>query len=187
MRKDFGKKSWLFPMPVFIIGTYDEQGVPDAMNAAWGGMFDYNQVTISLGAHVSTDNIRKSKAFTISFATKKMVEASDYVGLVSLKDEPRKLEKAGLTPYKSEKVNAPLFKEYPLTIECELESIDGEMGSGATVVGNIINVSVDESILTDGKIDFDKFEPISFDPANNKYRVVKDVVANAFQAGSKLK
>ena len=187
MRKDLGKKGWLFPMPVFIIGTYEENGVPDAMNAAWGGMFDYNQVTISLGSHVSTDNIRKSKAFTISFATKNMVESSDYVGIVSLKDEPRKLEKAKLTVVKSDKVNAPLFKEYPLTIECELESIDGEMGTGATVVGNIINVSVDESILTDGKIDFDKFEPISFDPANNKYRVVKEVVADAFQVGSKLK
>ena len=63
MRKDFGKKTWLYPMPVLIIGTYDENGNPNAMNAAWGGIYDYNQITISLGGHVSTDNIRKSKAF----------------------------------------------------------------------------------------------------------------------------
>lgn len=187
MRKDLGKKSWLFPMPVFIIGTYDENGNPDAMNAAWGGMYDYNQVTVSLGSHVSTDNIRKSKAFTISFATKSLVANSDYVGIVSLKDEPNKLAKAKLTPIKSEKVNAPLFKEFPVTIECNLISIDGEMGSGATVVGEIVNVSVDENVLTDNKIDFDKFEPISFDPANNKYRLVKEEVGDAFRVGAKLK
>ena len=187
MRKDFGKKNWLFPMPVLIIGTYNENGVPDAMNAAWGSMYDYNQVTVSLGSHVSTDNIRKSKAFTISFATKELVASSDYVGIVSLKDEPNKLAKANLTPVKSEKVNAPLFKEYPLTIECNLISIDGEMGSGATVVGEIVNVSVDESILINGKVDFDKFNPIAFDPINNKYRLVKEEVANAFQVGAKLK
>ena len=187
MRKDFNKQSWLFPMPVFIIGTYDENGVPDAMNAAWGGMYDYNQVTVSLGSHVSTDNIRKSKAFTISFATRQMVEASDYVGLVSLKQDKDKLNKAKLTVKKSEKVNAPLFLEYPVTIECELASIDGKMGEGATVIGNIVNVSVDESVLTDGKIDFNKFEPIAFDPANNKYRVVKEEVADAFKVGLKLK
>ena len=187
MRKDFGKKSWLFPMPVFIIGTYDENGNPNAMNAAWGGMYDTNQVMVSLGSHVSTDNIRKSKAFTISFATRQTVEASDYVGIVSREKEPNKLVNAGLTPIKSDKVNAPLFKEYPVTIECELESIDGEMGTGATVVGNIVNVSVDESVLTDGMLDFNKFEPISFDPANNKYRLVKEEVADAFKVGLKLK
>ena len=187
MRKDLGKKSWLFPMPVLIIGTYDENGVPDAMNAAWGSMYDYNQVTISLGSHVTTDNIRNNKAFTISFATKSTVASSDFVGIVSLKDEPNKLAKAKLTPIKSEKVHAPLFKEYPLTLECSLVSIDGNIGEGATVVGQIENISVDESILTDGKVDFKKFEVISFDPANNKYRLVGEEVADAFRIGMKLK
>ena len=187
MRKDLGVKSWLFPMPVLIIGTYDENGVPNAMNAAWGSMYDYNQVTVSLGSHVSTDNIRKSKAFTISFATKETVEASDFVGIVSLAKEPKKLIKAGLTPVKSEKVNAPLFKEYPVTLECKLNSIEGEMGEGATVVGDIVNISVDESVLTDGKLDFNKFHPIAFDPANNKYRLVGEEVADAFKVGLSLK
>ena len=83
MRKDLGAKTYIFPMPVLIIGTYDEKGEPNAMNAAWGSIYDYNQVTVSLGGHVSTDNIRKSKAFTISFGTKKTVKACDYVGLIS--------------------------------------------------------------------------------------------------------
>jgi len=187
MRKDLGKKSWLFPMPVLIIGTYDEKGNPNAMNAAWGSMYDYNQVTVSLGSHVSTDNIRRNKAFTISFATKDTVEASDYVGIVSQKDVPNKLEKAGLTPLKSEKVNAPMFKEYPVTIECQLISMDGDYGTGATVVGEIVNVSVDESVLTNGRLDFNKFLPLAFDPANNKYRLVKEEVADAFKVGQKLK
>ncbi len=187
MRKDFGAKTFLYPMPVLIIGTYNEKGEADAMNAAWGGIYDYNQITISLGGHVTTDNIRKSKAFTVSMATKKMVEASDYVGLVSLANEPKKLEKAGLHPYKSEKVNAPLFKEFPMTLECELVSLDGNMGEGGSLVGQIVNISIDESVLTDGKIDIKKLEPLCFDGANGKYHVIGEEVANAFKVGMKLK
>ena len=187
MRKDLGSKTLLFPMPVLIIGTYDENGEADAMNAAWGGIYDYNQITISLSGHVTTDNIRKNKAFTVSLATKKTVEASDYVGLVSKAKEPKKLEKAGLHPFKSAKVNAPLFEEYPLTLECELISLDGEMGEGGTLIGQIVNVSVDESILTDGKIDMKKFEPITFDTITAKYRVMGDELADAIKLGLKLK
>ena len=187
MRKDLGKKSWIVPMPVLIIGSYDENGVADAMNAAWGSIYDYNQITISLGGHVTTDNIRKSKAFTVSFATKDTVEASDYVGLVSQSKEPKKLEKAGLTPIKSDKVNAPLFKEYPLTLECELVSLEGNIGEGGTLVGNIVNVSVDESILTNGKIDMKKLSPIIFDTIDSKYRVIGEEVADAFKIGFNLK
>ena len=187
MRKDLGSKTTLFPMPVLIIGTYDEKGEPDAMNAAWGGIYDYNQITVSLSSHVTTDNIRKNKAFTISFATRKTVVASDYVGLVSKAKEPRKIEKAGLHVIKSGKVNAPLFEEYPVTLECELVSLDGNMGEGGTLVGQIVNVSVDESVLTNGKIDIKKLEPIAFDGENAKYNVIGEEVADAFRVGLKLK
>ena len=187
MRKDFGPKSCLYPMPVLIIGTYDENGEANAMNAAWGSIYDYNQITISLGSHVSTDNIRRNKAFTVSFATRKTVAASDYVGLVSRAKEPHKLEKAGLHPFKSSKVNAPMFEEYPLTIECKLISLDGEMGEGGTLIGEIVNMSADESILTDGKIDIKKLEPICFDGMNNKYNVIGEEVADAFKIGFQLK
>ena len=174
-------------MPVLIIGTYDEKGEPDAMNAAWGGIYDYNQITISLGGHVTTDNIRKTKAFTVSMATKKTVAQSDYVGLVSKAKEPNKIQKAGLHPFKSNKVNAPLFEEYPFTLECELISLDGNPGEGGTLVGQIVNISVDESVLTDGKVDIKKLEPICFDSANSKYNVIGEEVANAFKVGLKLK
>ena len=186
MRKDLGKKTLLYPMPVLIIGTYDENQEADAMNAAWGGIYDYNQITISLGGHVTTDNIRKNKAFTVSVATKKTVTISDYVGIVSKANEPNKIQKAGLHPFKG-KVNAPLFEEYPLTLECELISLDGEMGEGGTLIGEIVNISVDESILTDGKIDIKKLEPICFDGSNAKYNVIGEEVAMAFKEGFKLK
>ena len=185
MRKDLGVKTFIYPMPVLIIGTYDENGEPDAMNAAWGGVYDYNQITISLGAHVSTDNIRKNKAFTVSFATRKTVAQSDFVGIVSKAKEPKKIEKAGLHPFKSEKVNAPLFGEYPLTLECKLVSLDGNMGEGGTLIGEIVNVSVDESILTNDRIDIKKLEPLAFDGANGKYNVIGEEVADAFKVGFK--
>ncbi len=187
MRKDLGSKTLLFPMPVLIIGTYDENGEPDAMNAAWGGIYDYNQITVSLGSHVTTDNIRKNKAFTISFATRKTVKQSDYVGLVSKAKEPHKISKAGLHVVKSSKVNAPLFEEYPVTLECELVSLDGKMGEGGTLIGQIVNVSVDESVLTNGKIDLKKLEPIAFDGENAKYNVIGEEVGNAFRIGMELK
>ena len=187
MRKDLGPKSFLFPMPVLMIGTYDENGEANLMNAAWGSIYDYNQITISLGAHVSTDNIRKNKAFTVSFGTRKTVKACDYVGIVSKAKEPKKLEKAGFHPYKSNKVNAPMFEEFPLTLECKLVSLDGNIGEGGTLIGDIVNVSVDESILTDGKIDIKKLEPIAFDGANGKYVLLGEELASAFQIGREIK
>ena len=187
MRKDLGPQSFLYPMPVLIIGTYDENGKADAMNAAWGSIYDYNQITISLGSHVSTDNIRKNKAFTVSFGTRKTVAACDYVGIVSMAKEPKKLEKAGLHPIKSLKVNAPLFEEFPLSLECELISLEGEMGDGGTLIGQIVNMIADESILTNGKIDVKKLEPICFEGQHHKYHVIGEEIADGFKIGLTLK
>lgn len=187
MRKDFGNKTWLFPMPVLIIGTYDENGNPDAMNAAWGSIYDMHQITISLGDHVSTRNIRKNKAFTVSLGTLVTLQACDYVGIISQAKEPEKMKKSGLTAVRSSKVNAPIFEELPVTLECELISLNGEYGEGGTLIGNIINVSVDEKVLTNGKIDLEKLKPIAFDPFNNKYVLCDKVVGNAFVDGLKLK
>ena len=175
MRKDFGPQTWMFPMPVLIIGTYNEEGKPNAMNAAWGGIYDYNQIMICLSSHQTTDNIRKSKAFTISFATADTVTASDYVGIVSQKDEPNKI------------VNAPIFINYPLTLECELVEIFNEGEDGGNFVGKIVNVSADENILTNGKVDYKKLKPLAFDPTTAKYIALGDEVAQAFKEGIKLK
>ena len=144
MRKNFGVKTWIFPQPVLMLGTYDENGTPNLMNAAWGGIYDYDKVEVNLADHKTTKNLLVNKAFTLSMATKKTVKESDYFGIVSGNDVPNKVEKAGFHHFKSEFVNAPLFEEYPLTIECEMINL----GEDGRLVGKILNVSVDESILT---------------------------------------
>ena len=187
MRKDLGPQTWLFPMPVLIIGSYDENGNPNAMNAAWGGIYDYNQIMICLSKHQTTDNIKKNRAFTVSFATVETVTASDYVGIVSQKAEPNKIAKSGLNPEKASKVNAPLFTNYPLTLECEVVDIINEGEGGGNIIGSIVNVNADESVLTNGKLDSKKLHVIAFDPSSASYISLGEEVAKAFREGAKLK
>ena len=186
MRKNFGVKNWLYPMPVLIVGTYDEKGNPNAMNAAWGGIYDTNLVMVCLAnEHKTTENINKNKAFTVSFATAKTVVPCDYVGIVSGNDEPDKFAKAGFTAVESEFVNAPIIAELPMTLECELVSYDEET---CHMVGKIVNVSADERILTpDGKIDIALLQPIIYDTINKDYLTIGPKVGNAFADGKKLK
>ena len=185
MRKNFGKKSWLYPMPVLIIAAYDEGGVPNVMNAAWGGIFTDDHIGICLSeGHKTTKNIRATGAFTVSMATAGQLTACDYVGIVSGNKEPGKFAKAGFTAERSEFVNAPVIKELPMTLECELVSYDDESNH---LVGRIVNVSADESILTDGKIDVAKLRPVTYDPVNNKYIELGAKVGNAFSEGKNLK
>lgn len=184
MRKNFGVKSWVYPQPVLIIGTYDADGKPDAMNAAWGGQYEANQVMLCLGKHKTTDNIRLKGAFTVSFATASQVVASDYVGIVSANDTPDKMEKSGFTTTKSEFVDAPLINELPLALECKFVKFNED----GNVIGEIVNVSVDESILdAEGKVDAGKLDAIIFDPANAAYLRLGEKVGNAFADGNKLK
>ena len=187
MRKDFGPQTWLIPMPVLIIGTYDKDNKPDAMNAAWGGTYDYNQIMICLSAHQTTDNIRLNKAFTVSFATTETITASDYVGIVSQRKEPNKITNSGLKYEKASQVNAPLFIDYPLTLECELIEIINEGQGGGNIIGKIVNVSVDESIIKNGKIDTRLAHFVTFDPIANQYIALGETVADAFKEGLKLK
>ena len=184
MRKNFGMQPWTYPQTVFIIGSYDENGKPDAMNAAWCGMGNDDEIVMCISAnHKTTKNILQTKAFTVSFATVNTLVASDFVGVVSGNDDPDKMEKSGLHEFKAENVNAPCFEEYPMTMECTLRAYDEE---NCYMYGKIVNVSVDESVLTDGKPDPAKLQPIAFDQVNSKYLVVKDVVGNAFADGFAL-
>lgn len=184
MRKNFGVKPWLYPQPVLIIGTYDADGNPDAMNAAWGGHYGPNQIMLCLSEHKTTENIRLKGAFTVSFATANQVVASDYVGIVSANDAPDKMEKSGFTTAKSEFVDAPIINELPLTLECRLVKFNED----GKVIGEIVNVSVDESILAgEDKIDAAKLDAIIFDPANAAYLRLGEKVGNAFSDGAKLK
>ncbi|MCQ2506209.1 MAG: flavin reductase family protein [Lachnospiraceae bacterium] len=181
MRKNFGVKPFVYPMPVLIIATYDENGVPNAMNAAWGCITDMNEISISMGKHKTTENMAKTGAFTVSFATEDTVVGSDYVGIASGSQVPNKFEKAGFTATKSEFVNAPLINELPMALECKVKSFENGI-----LIGEIVNVNADESILTNGTVDPMKLKPITYDPVNHKYIGLGKVVGNAFSDGKKL-
>ena len=184
MRKNFGAKPVLYPMPVMIIGTYDENGNANAMNAAWGGIVGGKEIIISLGSHKTTENMKKTNAFTVSIADVAHTVECDYVGVVSANNDSDKMKKAGFSTVKSEFVNAPIINELPLTLECKLKSIL----DGGLYLGEIVNISVDESILgSDGDVDLDKFKPITFDPIHDGYYALGEKVGTAFSDGKKLK
>ena len=186
MRKNFGKKPWCYPQPVFILAAYDKEGNPNAMNVAWGGIHYDDQIAMCISAnHKTTENILESGAFTVSMADKEHLVACDYVGVVSGNKEPDKFHNAGFTATKSEFVNAPVINELPMTLECKLISYDPKT---CNLIGEIVNVSADESVCNEnGKIDPTKFAPITFDPVNNAYLVLGEKVGNAFRDGLKLK
>lgn len=186
MRKNFGAKPWTYPQPVFILAAYGEDGIPNAMNAAWGGISDDQEISLCISAgHKTTADILARKAFTVSMATAAQVVPCDYVGIASGNNVPDKLAKAGWHTTKSEYVDAPLIDELPMAVECRLVSYDPE---SCRLVGEIVNVSADESVLdAQGKIDPDKLEPITFDPIHNTYRKLGEKVGNAFRDGAALK
>ena len=185
MRKDFGTKSWFYPLPVLIIGTYDADGKADAMNAAWGGLYDGGKVVLCLSeGHKTTVNIKAKKAFTVSFADAEHVAAADYVGIVSGNTEPEKMEKSGFHTTPAGHVDAPLIEELPVALECEFLKQTAE----GNIIGQIVNVSIDERVLgPDGTPDMSRFHPIAFEPAGNGYHVLGEKVGNAFRDGAALK
>ena len=185
MRKNFGVKNWLYPMPVLIVGTYDENGAPNAMNAAWGGIYDTNLVMVCLAdEHKTTENIKKTGAFTVSFATAKTAVSCDYVGIVSGNDVPDKFDRAGFHAVKSEFVNAPIIEELPMTVECKLLKFNED----GICIGEIVNVSADESVLDEnGKIDAGKLDPIIYDSVSHAYWNFGEKIGRAFSDGKKIK
>ena len=187
MRKNFGPNTYLYPMPVLIIGTYNEDGTPNAMNVAWGGICGRPKLAINIGyGHRSSDNIKKTGAFTVHIADEAHMAEADYFGLVSGKDED-KISKAGMHTEKSEFVNAPVISEFPIALECKVAEIQ-DQGGIMRVVGEIVNVSMDENILgEDGEIDFDKLNAISFDSAKHAYLKLGGQVGNAYSDGKKIK
>ena len=182
-RKNFGASHALIttPQPCVMIATWDENKNPDVMMAAWAGQLDYKQIVISLSRHKTTDNLAKTGAFTISFADERTVAESDYFGLVSGNKVPDKVAKAGFTVTPSPNVNAPIINEYPLTLECRVVSFEDGM-----LIGEVVNQSADESILTDGQVDLAKLKPIVFDAAGMCYRALGDVVGKAWGAGKAI-
>ena len=183
-RKNFGAQPYLFPQPVLIIATYDENGKPNAMNAAWGGIVGMDEIMIDLSRHKTTDNLLKTRAFTVSAADVEHMVACNYVGMVSGAKEPNKTEKAGFTTTKSAFVNAPVINELPVTLECELVEVIG----GSKYLGRIVNVSVDQRVLgDDGEISMNKFKPITYETVHRTYYDLGKQVGTAFHDGAKLK
>lgn len=185
MRKNFGVKPQLYPQPVFIIGTYNEDGTPNAMNAAWGGITEEAEITICVdNTHKTAENLIMRNAFTVSMGTEQTMMACDYVGIVSGTDCSDKMNKTGWHVLKSEFVDAPLFVELPMALECQVKSYDKE---ACRLVGEIINVSADVSILNEkGKVDPAKLKPIIYDSMNHAYLGVGEKVGQAFHDGLKL-
>lgn len=185
MRKNFNANPYFFPLPVLIVATYDKDGHADAMNAAWGGLYEADEVILCLSAgHKTTKNILESGAFTVSFGTLAQMKPCDYVGLVSANTAPDKLEKAGFTVQQSSAVNAPVIQELPVALECRFvkQTEDGN------IVGKIVNISADESVLDEnGNISADLMQVLSFDPVERSYRVLGKTVGQAFAVGNELK
>lgn len=185
MRKDFGKKPWVYPMPVFVVAAYDKEGVPNAMVAAWGGIYTDDMIGICLSeGHKTTKNIRQTGAFTVSMATVGQTAPCDYLGIVSGNKVADKIGRAGFHTTKAEHVNAPLIDELPMAVECEFVSYDEESNF---LTGRIINVSADERILSEGKIDIAKLQPITYDPVHNNYYTLGKMNGKAFCDGKHIK
>lgn len=185
MRKNFGAKTWAYPMPVFIVAAYDKNGKANCMNAAWGGIYDTNQIMVCLSDdHKTTKNIVESKAFTVSIADASHIVEADYVGIVSGNNVENKMEKAGLTVTKSNFVNAPIIDQFLMTIECNLLKFNED----GICIGEIVNVSADEAVLDkDGNIDLSRLKPITYNPVDHTYVALGERVGNAFSDGKKLK
>ena len=182
-RKNFGPNHALVttPQPCVMIATWDADHNPDVMMAAWAGQYDAKQIVISLSKHKTTENLELTGAFTVSFADIRTVAESDYLGIVSGNQVPDKVARVGFTVTPSPNVDAPIINEYPLTLECKVISWEDGI-----LVGEVVNQSADERILTDGKVDLAKLQPIVFDAAGMCYRAIGDVVGGAWDAGKKF-
>ena len=187
MRKNLGSMPALFPMPVAIVAAYDEKGTVNAMNAAWAMINDMDKISLFIDEeHKTTQNILKTKAFTVSIADVSNMESADFFGIATGNKMPDKFEKSGCHAEKSEFVNAPVITEYPVTLECELAEIV-ETENMYAVVGKIINVSADEKVVgDDGKIDPTKVKALIFDQFKSGYYVVGEKVGKAWNAGKEL-
>lgn len=183
-RKNFGPNHALMttPQPCVMIATWDADKTPDVMMAAWAGQYDHNQIVISLSEHKTTDNLKITNAFTVSFADERTVKESDYFGIVSGRNVPDKVARAGFTVSPSPNVDAPIINEYPLALECRVVSF-----ADGILIGEVVNMSADVSILDEaGRVDLFKLKPIVFDASSLTYRSIGDVVGKAWGAGKKL-
>lgn len=186
--KSFGSKPWMLPQPVLIIGTYNKEEKANAMNAAWGGTWDMHEIMISMGSHATTDNLKLNNGeFTVAFATAETMVASDFVGIVSAKIDPNKMEKTGWTAEKAPNVNAPVFTDFPMTMECRIKQKFDESETGYYLVAEVVNVLCDEKYLdANGNPDVEKMNLITYDSVNHNYIQLGKVIGKAFACGKEI-
>ena len=187
MRKKLNITDGIFPMPVLMVATYNDDGSINVMNAAWGTMQERSIIALNLTeTHKTVKNIKARGAFTVSIADAAHVLEADYFGVASGNKVPHKLEKTGLTASKAETVDAPVINEFPICLECEfIEYQDNKYGCG--VIGKVVNVTADESVMPNGKLDMSLVNAIAFDPYTHGYYKVSERVGEAFKDGLKLK
>lgn len=187
MRTKLKLTEGIFPMPVLMIATYNEDGSVNVMNAAWGTMVERDIVALNLSeGHKTVQNIKARGAFTVSIADAAHVVETDYFGVESGNRVSDKLARSGLTAGRAETVDAPVINEFPLCLECEfIEYQGGEYGCG--VIGRVVNVTADERVMADGKVDISRVDAIAFDPYTHGYYRVAERVGEAFKDGLKLK
>lgn len=187
MKKDLGVKPYLFPMPVLMIATYGDQDKVDVMNMAWGGICAENMVSLNIGEdHKTSENIKKRGAFTLSIADIPHIEAADFFGIATGNKMDDKFERTGLTAIKSDKVDAPIVDEFPLTLECKVVEAKNEV-YGFHVIGEIVGVLADETVLDErGKVDPTKLNAFVFDQFQNGYYAIGDKVGQAWHTGVPL-
>ena len=183
MRKNIKTTEAIFPMPVLMIATYNEDGSVDVMNAAWGTMLSRNQVILNLTeSHKTVKNIKERKAFTVSIADSKHVVEADYLGIVSGNNTPNKFENTKLTATRSENVDAPIINEFPICMECEFIEYND-----CGVLGKVVNTTADENVMNGDNVDITKVSAIAFDPYTHGYYKVEERIGNAFKDGLELK
>ena len=187
MRKNLGSQPAVFPMPVLMVASYDENGTVQVMNAAWGMICDMDKIALFIDEdHATTRAIRQTGAFTVSIADKDHMDVADYYGIATGNKMPDKFERSGYHAEKSTYVNAPVITEFPVTLECELAEITQTENLHA-VVGRIVNVSADEKVLSEnGKIDPMKLNALIFDQFQHGYYVATQKVGKAWNAGAGL-
>lgn len=187
MKKQIKTTEAIFPMPVLLISTFNEDGSVDVMNAAWGTMLEREYVALNLTeTHKTVKNIKARGGFVVHIADAKHVAEADYLGIASGNDTPDKFAKTGLTFEKSKLVDAPIINEFPVAIECEFVEYQNDK-TGIGVIGKVLRTSVEENCFKDGKVDIDLLDAISFDPYTLGYYRVSGRVGNAFKDGLKLK
>lgn len=187
MKKQIKTTEAIFPMPVLLISTFNEDGSVDVMNAAWGTMLERDHVALNLTeTHKTVQNIKARKGFVVHIADAKHVVEADYFGIVSSNKEPDKFAKSGMTFTKSDLVDAPIINEFPIALECEFIEYQNN-ATGIGVIGKVLRTSAEENLLKDGKVDIDALEAIAFDPYTHGYYKVGGRIGEAFKDGLKIK